>query len=118
MGRTKDFFREKKEWSIIKDDILSWYLEPYITKILTNRKPLLIVDCFAGKGKFDDGNDGSPLIILKKVTNTSSKYKEARVLCAFIEKKYYKELEANVSTYPITGVFPRVKVFKGTFEEY
>jgi len=117
MGRPKDFFKEKKEWSRIKDDILAWYLEPYITKILATRRPLLIVDCFAGKGKFDDGNDGSPLIILKNVTNTSSKYRNARILCAFIEKKYHEDLEANVAAYPITGMFPRVKVLQGTFEE-
>lgn len=116
MGMTNDFFKEKKEWSKIKDDILWWYLEPYITKILATRRPLLIVDCFAGKGKFDDGNDGSPLIILKNVLNTSSKYKNARVFCAFIEKKYHKDLEANVATF-LTNKFPKVKVFKGTFEE-
>ncbi|NPV44612.1 MAG: three-Cys-motif partner protein TcmP [Firmicutes bacterium] len=87
-----------------------------MTKILATRRPLLIVDCFAGKGKFDDGNDGSPLIILKNVLNTSSKYKNARVFCAFIEKKYHKDLEANVATF-LTNKFPKVKVFKGTFEE-
>jgi three-Cys-motif partner protein len=49
--------------------------------------------------------------------NTPSQYKNARVLCAFIEKKYHKDLEANVAAYPVTGMFPSIKVFKGTFEE-
>jgi three-Cys-motif partner protein len=92
MGKKNEFFSKKKPWSEIKDDILSWYLEPYIAKILATRKPLLIVDCFAGKGKFDDGSDGSPLIILKNVMNTTSKYSNTKICCVFIEKKYYKEL--------------------------
>ena len=29
---------------------------------------LVYVDCFAGKGKFEDGNDGSPLIALKIIS--------------------------------------------------
>ncbi len=28
-------------------------------------RPIYYVDCFAGKGKFEDGNDGFPLIALK-----------------------------------------------------
>ena len=35
-----------------------------MAKILYTRNPLVYVDCFAGKGKFDDGNPGSPLIAL------------------------------------------------------
>lgn len=52
MGQTKNFFKEKKDWSLFKDKILDNYLAPYIAKILTTRKPLVIFDCFAGKGKF------------------------------------------------------------------
>jgi len=61
----KDFFKEKNIWSVIKDRLLEGYLIPYFQKVLTTRQPILYVDCFAGKGKFDDGNDGSPRIALK-----------------------------------------------------
>ena len=33
-------------------------------KVATLKKPILIVDCFAGRGEFEDGEPGSPLIIL------------------------------------------------------
>jgi hypothetical protein len=33
-----------------------------------------------------------------------------------LKKKYHKDLEANVATF-LTNKFPKVKVFKGTFEE-
>ena len=47
--RNDDFFREKKAWSKVKDELLECYLTPYIAKILTTKKPLVYVDCFAGK---------------------------------------------------------------------
>ena len=59
----ENFFEKKREWSKIKDKIVAYYLKPYAAKILQNQKPLKIIDCFAGKGKFDDGEKGSPKII-------------------------------------------------------
>ena len=34
-----------------------------VPKVNTLKKPILIVDCFAGRGEFKDGQPGSPLII-------------------------------------------------------
>ena len=58
-----DFFKAKRPWSKYKDFILGYYVEPYIAKVATLKKPILIVDCFAGCGQFGDGQPGSPLII-------------------------------------------------------
>src|ERR1700683_3193361 len=60
---TNDFFEAKRPWSKYKDFILGYYLDPYIPKVATLKKPILIVDCFAGCGRFGDGEPGSPLII-------------------------------------------------------
>ena len=55
MGKnTDDFFKEKKEWSKVKDDILGCYLKPYFTKIQYTKKEIIYIDGFSGKGKFDD----------------------------------------------------------------
>lgn len=67
MGHTKDFFKIKKGWSLQKDEIFDRYLVPYIAKILKTRRPLVIIDCFAGKGRFDDGHTGSPIIIANHI---------------------------------------------------
>ena len=47
----------KKKTGVVeyKDFILNYYLEPYIPKVNTLKKPILIIDCFAGRGSFDDG---------------------------------------------------------------
>ena len=58
----KDFFKTKNHWSEIKDALLGCYLPPYFQKVLKTYKPIFYVDCFAGKGKFEDGNPVLPLI--------------------------------------------------------
>jgi three-Cys-motif partner protein len=58
-----EFFRAKRPWSKYKDSILGYYLQPYIPKVAKLGNPILIVDCFAGCGRFGDGEPGSPLII-------------------------------------------------------
>ncbi len=113
MGQTKDFFKEKKAWSLFKDKILDYYLSPYIPKILRTGKPLVIFDCFAGKGKFADGNNGSPIIIAEHIKSTLQKYPSMshKIKSFFIEKKYNKDLKENLKDYPNT------KVLEGTFED-
>ena len=93
-----DFFIDKKEWSKIKDELLKNYLKLYFSKVLTTNQPLCYIDCFAGKGLFDDGELGSPIIALNKseeaLENNNSK--SAKISCHFIESKYGEELSYNV----------------------
>ncbi len=101
MVAPNDFFEKKKDWSLLKDQIIGNYLKPYIAKILFTRKPLVIVDCFAGKGKFSDGAPGSPLIIAEHIRTVmeSDSYSNKTIKGIFIEKKYFQELEENLKGY-------------------
>lgn len=67
MSNTSSFFKTKKGWSIYKDKLLENYLPLYLSKILSTGRDTLFIDGFAGKGKFDDGTDGSPIIIRDKI---------------------------------------------------
>jgi three-Cys-motif partner protein len=62
-----DFFKTKRDWSLRKDLILQDYLVPYLPKMASQGRPVLVVDGFAGPGRFDDGQPGSPLIICEAV---------------------------------------------------
>lgn len=107
-----DFFDRKKRWSIYKDFILGYYLKPYISKTRFLNKPIAIIDCCAGPGKFRlDGNDGSPIIICKELKQWRDKFK-TKIIGVFIEKrkKYYDELIKNIEAYkqfavPVPGEF-------------
>lgn len=112
--KNDDFFAEKKPWSKVKDELLACYLKPYVLKILYTRKPLAYVDCFAGKGKFDDGSLGSPLIaldILQQGLISTKLEGKVRIRAAFIDLNYASDLEANLSDY--TGV----KIIRGSYED-
>jgi len=90
------FFQQKKPWSKYKDLILDYYLGPYLQKIKILGKPILVVDCFAGPGKFDDGENGSPIIITKKLRSLS--VAGFSVSAYFIEANHelYSRLQENV----------------------
>lgn len=97
---TKNFFAQKREWSIIKDNLLESYLLPYFQKILCTGRPVCYIDCFAGQGKFDDGKDGSPLIAvktaIKSVKQTQIDSTHIQFQLVFIEPQYACELKNNI----------------------
>ncbi|MBQ4528297.1 MAG: three-Cys-motif partner protein TcmP [Clostridia bacterium] len=114
-----DFFKEKNDWSVIKDKLLGCYLSPYFQKVLMTKKPIYYVDCFAGKGKFEDGNDGSPLIALKvredclKRANIS--FKNGAIQPCFIESDHAVELQQNVATF--ISNYGDANIISGKYEE-
>lgn len=112
--KNDDFFVEKKPWSKVKDELLGCYLKPYVAKILYTRKPLVYVDCFAGKGKFDDGNPGSPLIaldIFRQGLVATKLDGNARIEATFIDLNYASDLEMNLSAYK------GIKIVSGAYED-
>lgn len=115
----KDFFKKKNEWSEIKDRLLGCYLTPYFQKVLLTRKPIFYVDCFAGKGKFEDGKDGSPLIALRIreecLSRTSRQDKIGAVKTCFIDMNYGNELSSNIAS--ISPSYDVPEVIPGKYED-
>jgi len=97
MSSTSDFFTQKHEWSEIKDSILKAYLPPYLAKISSTRKAVRIADCFAGKGRFDDGIAGSPIIIQDAIREQLKNTPDASIRAIFIENKYVADLRRNLA---------------------
>jgi three-Cys-motif partner protein len=92
----KDFFAAKREWSKYKDMILEYYLTPYLAKVCSIGKPVVIVDCFAGAGRFDDGTDGSPRIIAQAIVKLTSKGKPVEALLVEEKRTLFRQLEDNI----------------------
>ena len=115
----KDFFKQKNEWSEIKDRLLGGYLPQYFQKLLTSRSPIYYVDCFAGKGKFDDGKFGSPLNALEIINQASrlSRQYQTRdaIQTCFIELHHSAELQRNLNSLPC--LFSKPEVIGAKFEE-
>lgn len=111
--KNDNFFVEKKAWSVVKDDLLGCYFKPYVSKIFHTYKPLVYVDCFAGKGKFEDGNQKSPLIALDIINQcqASTKMQNTNVEATFIDLNYADDLKENLKS------FPWVKIISGKYED-
>lgn len=112
--KNDDFFVKKKPWSEVKDQLLGCYLKPYVAKILHTHKPLVYVDCFAGKGRFDDGKQGSPLIALEIMQQgliSSTMSGHLRIAPAFIDLNYADDLRSNLKDYP------GIKIVSGAYED-
>lgn len=112
--KNDDFFIKKKSWSIVKDELLGYYFKPYISKILHTQRPVLYVDCFAGKGKFEDGKPGSPIIALDIINEcldrTSVNY-IPKVYSVFIDLNYADDLAINLCNYS------DIRILSGKYEE-
>jgi len=115
MAANKDsYFKSKHNWSMIKDKLLACYLPPYFQKVLNTGKPIVYVDCFAGKGKFEDGNPGSPIIALQIRDERLVASKNAgsgRIETHFIELNHADELNVNITSYA------NKQVISGKYEE-
>jgi three-Cys-motif partner protein len=110
----KSFFDEKRHWSKRKDKILECYLPPYLSKIATQGHPVLIVDAFAGPGKFGDGEPGSPLIICQSVKKALSRGLSVPVSAMCIEDD--RELFSQLSR--LIGKFSFAEARHGKFGDY
>lgn len=99
-----EFFKSKKSWSRMKDRILGSYLVPYIAKVKEFRKPVIIVDAFAGVGIYGDKSEGSPIIICKILEKYNKK--GIRAVGIFIDNdpECFKELEKNIQCYKERGI--------------
>jgi len=115
-----DFFKVKKPWSEVKDDLLAFYLVPYFQKVLATLRPVRYIDCFAGRGSFDDGKLGSPLIALDAARKSigQAKVDNTNLALTFIESRWSSELEAAATKHEQHRQPPPVPyaVVSGRFE--
>ncbi len=112
MRMDSTFFNAKRPWSRYKDFLLQSYLEPYIPKVNRLGKPILIVDCFAGRGQFDDGSPGSPLIIADAVRRWRDQNMQVTARCTEADPENFAVLQETLTSHQ-----NYVHATCGTFEE-
>lgn len=85
-----------------KHRILRYYLTIRSSK-LGSASDIVFWDCFAGKGTYDRGQPGSPLIAMEESEKCWNGKRKTKLSCVFIEKrrKNYEELKQLLqSLYP------------------
>lgn len=114
------FFKVKNDWSLIKDKLLGCYLMPYFQKVLATGKTICYVDCFSGKGQFEDGNPGSPIIALqsrdKCLQKTKMRIDKSKAIeTTFIDLNYAADLRTNLASY--SNYYGIPNIVSGKYEE-
>ena len=87
-----------------KHELLEKYLGGWIPILGTWNRKLLIVDGFAGKGEYDKGEDGSPVIIHRKASELIGAGRVDEVFCVFVEDndENFRDLKKVVDGLPAT----------------
>lgn len=97
MSNTEDtFFEGKRSWSKIKDQVLKGYMPAYLAKVAKLRRPILLIDGYAGPGLFEEGQEiGSPLIMCE----AAEKYVPGQYKAVFINHKkgHHEQLTSALS---------------------
>lgn len=93
------FFERKRPWSQYKDLILRYYLRPYLQKVKNMGKPILLVDGYAGPGRFEDGSEGSPFFIANAIAPLVDSGVSASALFVERDESKFNELEKNMSPF-------------------
>lgn len=106
---TNDSAPEKwiyREHTRVKHNILKKYLQPWLIILGTNHPRLCYFDGFAGRGEYEDGSPGSPLIAMEIAEELLRKNRVKEVVPIFIEKdpdnfaNLEKVIKANKSRFP------------------
>ena len=106
-----------------KHELLEKYLGGWIGILGSHNRKLLIVDGFAGKGAYDEGEDGSPVIIHRKALELIEAGRVDEVICVFVEdnEDNYRDLQRVLAGLPPTPgikiVSPRPAEFESVVEE-
>ena len=66
---TSGFFEETKEQSLVKSAIVSKYFWAWakviMSRVRSTTKKIAYIDLFAGPGRYKDGTQSTPLLVLK-----------------------------------------------------
>lgn len=94
---------EMKGQTEIKHQILQAYLKPWLPKISEVSPSVNYIDGFAGRGHYEDGSPGSPIIAMQAAAEKEEAVAEKlnSFNCFFVEKKQdiYSDLQLEVDEY-------------------
>ena len=105
-----------REHTEVKHELLDKYLSGWLPILGRWHDRLLIVDGFAGRGTYGGGEDGSPMVILRRAQDLISARRIGSVFCAFVEKNTENYTELNALLNENRSRYPDVKIL-GPFND-
>lgn len=91
-----------KEQTEVKHELLKKYIKPWFNKISTLSREIHYIDGFAGRGEYEDGSIGSPLLAMDAVNakfeheNADSKVDAFRVYAVEKNESNFEDLQRRI----------------------
>jgi len=115
MDQEEEFFSDVKEWSARKLSIIKKYVDGF-SKILGRRyKEIYYVDGFAGRGTYDDGEKGSPVLAAEASQAFQQSNMPFILMCMNVEKDHDNFVNLLAETKKFGNL---VRNFEGSFDEH
>jgi len=114
--KTDPFFEELKDWSQLKLRILEKYVTPYCYKLGSRAPKIYYIDGFAGRGVYEDGSKGSPVLVADLAMQFRSEKRRFELKCMNVEinPSHFENLSKNTEKFgqgPVTNL-------RGDFSSY
>ena len=104
----KKFFENLKIWSKRKHRLLEKYLPPFSAKVAstTINREVYCVDGFAGAAKYDDGSEGSPVLMAKfsDICSNWSKPVTLRIINIEPDQETFNSLETATQNWKLKAI--------------
>jgi three-Cys-motif partner protein len=114
----EDFWQAAEDWSRRKHLILDYYLTPAAAKLrrASPDRRVMVLDGFAGRGEYEDGTPGSPVLIGQLADRASSWSDpvDLRVFNIEPDVTTFRELERCTASWTAKGV---IRNLAGTFQD-
>lgn len=114
MNQAEEFFSDLKEWSARKLRIIKNYVGSFSIILGSWHKEIYYVDGFAGRGAYDKGEKGSPVLVAEASQNFQQSHKPFKLMCINVEKDHDNFINLSDETKSFGNL---VENFEGSFEE-
>lgn len=94
---SQQFFEEQKQASQYKVKLLGDYALPFFYKLGSQYRTVWIVDGFAGPGRYDDGETGSPVATAAVAAKVAPHQSQLRVINVERDPALFSRLEESVA---------------------
>lgn len=114
MSQAEEFFSDLKEWSARKLVIIEKYISGFSRILGSKSKEIYYVDGFAGKGIYDGGEKGSPVLAAESAQRFQQSNSPFTLRCINVERDHNNYADLCAETQKFGGL---VKNYEGTFED-
>lgn len=101
VGVSKSYFQAAKTWSSIKLRLLGQYLKPFSWKLGSKHRQIFYIDGFAGRGRYENGTEGSPLVAARQAKQAMEEGRPFQLHCINVEadEETFANLEQHTADY-------------------